>query len=136
MESTKSRTAEIGMNHYLSKPKKRSVICDSERASLTVAQPYKDVFFSDFFRRFQGCQSETLTSESILQNHNFVGQIQVLRLGFLHQERPIRNHRKYPLWSIRLVLWFAYLFYLMISQPVFNRLFNRFSSWFFGVCST
>jgi CheY-like chemotaxis protein len=31
MESTKSRTAEIGMNHYLSKPiKKRSVICDSE----------------------------------------------------------------------------------------------------------
>jgi hypothetical protein len=50
MESTKSRTAEIGMNHYLSKPiKKRSVICDSERASLTV-QPYKDVFnafFSD-----------------------------------------------------------------------------------------
>jgi CheY-like chemotaxis protein len=44
MESTKSRTAEIGMNHYLSKPiKKRSVICDSERASLTVAQPYKDV---------------------------------------------------------------------------------------------
>jgi CheY-like chemotaxis protein len=34
MESTKSRTAEIGMNHYLSKPIKRSVICDSERASL------------------------------------------------------------------------------------------------------
>jgi CheY-like chemotaxis protein len=33
MESTKSRTAEIGMNHYLSKPIKRSVICDSERAS-------------------------------------------------------------------------------------------------------
>jgi CheY-like chemotaxis protein len=37
MESTKSRTAEIGMNHYLSKPIKKSVICDSERASLTVA---------------------------------------------------------------------------------------------------
>jgi hypothetical protein len=78
MESTKSRTAEIGMNHYLSKPIKKSVICDSERASL--AQPYKDVFNAFFlilFRRFQGCQSETLTSESILQNHNFVGQIQV-----------------------------------------------------------
>jgi CheY-like chemotaxis protein len=53
MESTKSRTAEIGMNHYLSKPKKRSVICDSERASLTVAQPYKDVFFSDSFVDFK-----------------------------------------------------------------------------------
>jgi hypothetical protein len=66
-------------------------------------QPYKDVFnafFSDSLRRFQGCQSETLTSESILQNHNFVGQIQVfLRLGFLHHQEPIRNHRKYPLWS-------------------------------------
>jgi hypothetical protein len=55
------------------------VLYDSERASLTVAQPYKDVFnafffwfsFVDFW-----CQSETLTSESILQNHN-LGQIQV-----------------------------------------------------------
>jgi hypothetical protein len=49
MESTKSRTAEIGMNHYLSKPIKKEVLYDSERASLTVAQPYKDVFNAFFF---------------------------------------------------------------------------------------
>jgi hypothetical protein len=60
MESTKSRTAEIGMNHYLSKPiKKRSVICDSERASLTVAQPYKDVFNAFF--------SDSLSSKDVSQ---------------------------------------------------------------------
>jgi hypothetical protein len=42
-------TYSRNMNHYLSKPIKRSVICDSERASLTVAQPYKDVFNAFFF---------------------------------------------------------------------------------------
>jgi hypothetical protein len=58
-------------------------------------------FFLILFRRFQGCQSETLTSESILQNHNFVGNSGfLLRLFLHHQERPIRNHHKYPLWSI------------------------------------
>jgi hypothetical protein len=80
MESTKSRTAEIGMNHYLSKPIKRSVICDSERASLTVAQPYKDVFnafFSDSLSSISRMSVRDFNIGSILQNHNFVGQIQV-----------------------------------------------------------
>jgi CheY-like chemotaxis protein len=78
MESTKSRTAEIGMNHYLSKPIKKSVICDSERASL--AQPYKDVFnafFSDSLSSISRMSVRDFNIRSILQNHNFVGQIQV-----------------------------------------------------------
>jgi hypothetical protein len=91
-------------------------------------------FFLILFRRFQGCQSETLTSGQFCKTIISWVKFSFLRLGFLHhQERPIRNHRKYPLWSIRLVLWFAYLFYLMISQPVFNRLFNRFSAGFWSV---
>jgi hypothetical protein len=68
---------------------------------------------------------------SILQNHNFVGQIQVFFYdGFLHhQERPIRNHRKYPLWSIRLVLWFASILFNDFSTG-FQPAFQPFSSWF------
>jgi hypothetical protein len=61
MESTKSRVAEIGMNHYLSKPIKKKlydIVKELANKTQSYVNMFDPFFFSDLFRQFLGYRSD------------------------------------------------------------------------------